>query len=470
MEYSHVSGMVRKKRLFTMNNPSASRNLLAVSIILSVLVAIFVYYYSQLLEHLGVGVLYIAGQFYQDYSVVYDYIIALIWAICLGLSIFFWPVSHTDKKYLLIAWFAKIVVTLGLMLFYEANYSLDAFGYFQDSLFQGSLREFIDEIDPINSRSSRISFIAWLYHQIMPVSYHALKVSFAMIGLLAIYTCYRAAVIYLKCEKPRLLFLLTLFPGILFWSSIVGKDPVVFLGLSIYIYGTIGLLSTRSSKYIISILLGVFISAIIRPWLALITMSSLILTVFFKMKISMKKVLFIGTFVIITVISYSYFLEAMKLDMAFSLLESSEGFISGFEQTPGGSTRQLGTNFSSFSGIISFLFTGIFTILFRPFVGEIANVFGFIEGVQNFVILVLFLKVVKRTKWYELKDPVITWAIFYIVVWTIPNSVVTVNFGLVSRYKLQILPVFLCLLLHLSRKRNFIFNQAVKTSPLEGSL
>src|SRR2546425_3318194 len=104
---------------------------------------------------------------------------------------------------------------------------------------------------------------------------HALKMSCAMLGLLAVYVFYRAAQLYLGRPDRRVLYVLAFVPSILFWSSILGKDPLVLLGVALYTYGFVGWYRLRRLRYVVVLLLGVMLAAAMRAWLAPILLAPL---------------------------------------------------------------------------------------------------------------------------------------------------------------------------------------------------
>ena len=88
--------------------------------------------------------------------------------------------------------------------------------------------------------------LAWYHNLLVPDSYHALKVSCSLLGLAGVYGFFRAARIVQPDVSTNWLYLLGLFPSILFWSSILGKDPIVFFGLGFYAWGVAGVLCSRN--------------------------------------------------------------------------------------------------------------------------------------------------------------------------------------------------------------------------------
>src|SRR2546429_1336418 len=99
--------------------------------------------------------------------------------------------------------------------------------------------------------------------------------SCAMLGLLAVYVFYRAAQRHRGHPDRRVLYVLAFVPSSLFWSSILGKDPLVLLGVALYTYGFVGWYRLRRLRYVVVLLLGVMLAAAMRLWLAPILLAPL---------------------------------------------------------------------------------------------------------------------------------------------------------------------------------------------------
>ena len=96
------------------------------------------------------------------------------------------------------------------------------------------------------------------------------------------------------------------------------------------------------------------------------------------------------------------------------------------------------------------------------------NPFGLLAGVESSILLVLLLLAVKRTKLRELSEPLVLWAVCFVSIWALINGIVSsANFGVAVRYKLQILPVLLGLLIYLSRRRDR--PEKVTVVPVQGA-
>ncbi len=384
-------------------------------------------------------------------DIVSDYIIGIIWAAFLGVSILAWPLPFRDRRALIVVWLIKSVITLGFMLLYEANYeTLDAYSYFSDSKQNDAL--FLEEVG-FGSGTQNISALAWLHNQAFPDSYHAMKVSFSMVGLLAIYLFYRASVIFLRRENIRVFYMLALFPSILFWSSILGKEPIILLGMALYTYGVVGWYRSRGLYYLFMIALGIALTMFIRQWMGLILLLPLIVFALHGIRGGLQKVMFAVFVVSIFSFFFNQFSEQMNIGTIQDMLETTDTISRGF--ATGGSGQEIAMEFASINDMVAFAPLGIFTALFRPLPGEILNPFGLLAGLENLVLLSLLLLAIKRTGWREARQPLVIWAIFLVVIWAAVYGFVSYqNLGTAVRFKLQILPVLVGLLLYLARRRS----------------
>ncbi|TGO02911.1 hypothetical protein PN36_16440 [Candidatus Thiomargarita nelsonii] len=396
-----------------------------------------------------------AGQTIPQKDIIGDYFTAVIWAFVLGFSILFWPVSFHDKRALLVVWLIKIFVTLGIMLFYEHIYGgktgLDAFGYFYDSI----IKNFAWEYFKFGDGTPNITNLARLHRYIIPESYHALKVTTAMIGMIAVYIFYRAICLFWRHDDVRIFYVLALYPSILFWSSILGKDPIMFVGVALYAYAVVGWQQFGQVRYLLWGALGVWLASFIRLWYAPILLAPLAVFILIQSGRFYLKVVFMVIVTIAFLFSWSLFAEQFSIESSQDLVSASDTVSSSWG-SEGGSGQQISGGITSIGSMLAFMPIGSFTALFRPLPGEILNPFGLLAGFENFILLFLFILALKRTQWKEIKEePILLWAIATVIVWgTIYGFVSYQNLGSAVRFKLQILPILLALLVYLARDRN----------------
>lgn len=370
-------------------------------------------------------------------------------AIALGLTIPLWPVSWVDKRNLLLAWLVKCTLTLFFMLFFESHYGSDADMYF------GAARRAAGYSEVgLHSGTLRMIALARMHYQMVGDSYHAMKVTWSLIGLIGIYLIYRASVIFRGREDSKLFFFFALFPGVLFWSSILGKDPLVFFGIDLYAYGVVGWYCRRSWGYLLCIAGGILVAVYIRQWLGPLMLVPLGVFVFFGVKGVVQRCLLIAFVAILMYFSAQALMDRFKISAVEDVVSSVETASENMSRTGGGSTRHVELDFSSVGSIVRFLPMTSFTALFRPLPGEVLNPFGLLAGLESAYLLLLVWRALRRTTLAEVREPLVLWAVLFVVMWAMLNGIVSsMNFGLTVRYKLQILPIMLGVLLYLSRDR-----------------
>jgi hypothetical protein len=134
------------------------------------------------------------------------------------------------------------------------------------------------------------------------------------------------------------------------------------------------------------------------------------------------------------------------------LLSTTNTWSQGWAE--GGSAQTIDTEFTGIASMVAFVPKGMFAALFRPLPGEVMNAFGLLAGLENAVILGLLLLAVVRTRLHDLRDPLVVWASLLLLVWAAIYGFVSYqNLGTAVRFRLQVLPVLLLLLLHLARRR-----------------
>ncbi len=388
------------------------------------------------------------GQYIESVDdVITDYLIGMIWAIFLGVSILVWPIPYNHKRILIVLWVARVFVALGFMLVFEYHYrgGMDALMYVREA-------RAMEAFHWGEAGTHRTVALVWLFHQILPDTYQAAKITFSMIGLLAIYLFYRAVVLFLQREEPRMLYLLGLFPSVLFWSSMLGKDPIVLFGIALYAYGVVGQYRRQHFWYLLCIVVGIVIATQIRPWMGLVLSLPLGMFVVSRTRIPGFQFAFALAFLALAFTSFTAFTEVFDIEKPQDVISQ----VSVFQENAatGGSASNADVALGDMGKTLLFLPIGTFTALFRPLPGEVLNLFGVLSSAENVVVLVLLWQAFKHSRFSDIWNPIILWGIAFVLVWGIFYSSVAFNLGMIVRYKLQIWPVMVCLLIYLARKRS----------------
>jgi hypothetical protein len=379
-----------------------------------------------------------------------DYLTGVLWAVFFGISIFFWPVSVEDKRALLKLWGVRCAVTLGVMLFYENIYPLDAYQYYLDA------KEMFAPLTDVGfgNGTPNLSAITWALNHLMPFndSYHALKVVFSMFGLIGTFLFYRGAVRFTGKSDLRLLYILGLFPSMLFWSSILGKDPITFFAIALYFYGVVSWIKTGQRGYFVPLITGIALASSIRMWSGIVMIAPLLAIAGMKVRNKAIQLLMIAAGLAATLWIVQSMSVQFGVDNADTLVTSTNEVAHSWSA---GGSALAAPEFTSIWSLISFAPLGMFTALFRPLPGEVtSNIFGLLAGLENLAVLGLAVVAVRKMRFATFKNPFVIWATTMVLVWSLLYAFVSYqNMGSAVRFKLQILPVLLSLLLYIVNEK-----------------
>ena len=386
-----------------------------------------------------------------------DYSKAVILAALLALSLFALPVPAADRRNLLYLWGAKAAVCLGVMLFYEWNYGLDAYWYFERS--QKHFPDF--ELGFGKGTDNLVAALWYLEHKLISLgSYHSQKILCAYLGLAAIYLFYRGLAAQIEHLSPRTLLYLGLFPSVLFWSSILGKDPINLLGSALFFYGALSFMRGWNPLFLAPILAGLLITAFIRTWLVPMLVVPLLLG--FTATIGSR---FVRILVVAAVIAGLLF--AIQRSAGMIAQESSEALASVNQMSRswarGGSAGEI-PELNSWGAMLRFLPYGMFTALFRPLPGEVLNPFGLLAGLENAVILVLLALAIRKPARGAWKSPLVIALCSFVLIWAMAYAFISPqNLGSAVRFRLQVMPMMIFILLYVPK----VVRQRVVSSPRE---
>lgn len=355
------------------------------------------------------------------------------------------------RRPLLLLWGAKALVALGFMLWYEDHYSgrLDAFSYF-------------DGVNPDSPSSSAVPhgtafviFLSSIIQEVAGPSYHAVKVVFAFIGLIGLVLLVQATRRRWPDLPSRILLLVGLFPGVLFWSSIIGKEPLMLLALGLVAHGLVS--ARRGLSQVAFVAGGVLLAYQARAWMGIILgVPTMILALrnglatLFPGHPWTRRVTWS-----IAIACALLGLLAMASGGA-ALLRDRLNATRAAEAGIGGSSLPA-PPFDSFADMLVFWPFGAFTALFRPLPGEAlsAGFFGLLAGLEGGLLIALTLRAVRRGRPSDLRDAWAGWMVAVIGLWLALYAYLSsINLGTAMRYRLQILPLLLLLLFRAGRPRD----------------
>jgi hypothetical protein len=402
-----------------------------------------------------------------------DYVMGLFWWVVFAVMIFVF--GGESARMLQVAWLGKLLVTLVIMIVYEHFYFLDSYSYFllthtgEHWMYPGV--DFRNDLmpSPFSTDLSKeqalgggiglentlrftllISFISGSF-------YHALKVWMAFVGFLGVWFFYRAVVVALGRECPSMFFLLAFFPSVIFWGSILGKDPMQLFFLGLYAYGgAIWIVEGRLSA-IGFIGLGLLGSYLLRPWASGMAAAVLFLAIILSKCRGIQKVSAVIPIVILAALAGPA-ITAMNIDpsqlgmdMAFEVLAAKGADFALDTRRGQGSGAEL---LDATGGMLATpLYVAMFSGLFRPLPFDITNPFTAIAALENTIVLLMAVIGLAHFRLRYLRNPFFLWLVLFTLGWSVLYGyIVMANFGSGVRYKLQVWPFFLMLLICLTRR------------------
>jgi hypothetical protein len=367
-----------------------------------------------------------------------DYMIGVLWGGVLAISIRWWPVTPEERSALLALWAIRLVVTLLAMLVYERQYDfLDSYSYFADSR-EIALNDFVLDA-PFNTRNVTYIF-SWLWY-VLPPSYHALKVSCAYIGLVGVLVFFRSWRLAAGGASTWPLWVMGLTPSVLFWSSIIGKDPLIFLAIAVATWSTLKLARNGGMGELLALLLALVVMFFVRPWMVPVFGLAVATAFVVRSRYPYVKIAAAVTGLLVIGIAVYYVRDVLGLEEG--RLITAIGIVASAWAVGGSATESV--VFDTVSDVVYFLPLGVFTALFRPLPGEIGGLFGLLAGMENALLLLVFawsLIRLVRGKW---EFPVV-FALAMLVWWCSLYAFLSYqNLGTAVRFKLQVMPFMLAL-------------------------
>ncbi len=355
------------------------------------------------------------------------------------------PVSTEEKSLLIDGWFIKALVSLFAIHFYENRYGfkLDSFFYFQRAV-NGSQTTISDVL---NSGTDVTVFLSQFFLRFIPKTSEALRLCFSFVGLMGVLFFARAANIASHRSKRMLFYVFLLWPGLLFWGSTIGKEPLFIFTAGIFAYGSALLVANRKSPvgYLVAIS-GLLLSSLIRPWLTIIFGVPLLGVIYWGLHSNLSP-LVTRSRATILVCGVVVFLAFLMYRIAYgyvplSIVETVNNLTRMFKV--GGSQTESPAIFATIGEVFAYFPTGALTALFRPFPGEVKSFFGALAGLESLLMLALSALILFRLKTKQLFSMAVWWPLSVVMVWATMYAFVSPhNLGTAVRYRMQAVPFLL---------------------------
>ncbi|HYJ82644.1 MAG TPA: hypothetical protein VEW26_07375 [Allosphingosinicella sp.] len=231
------------------------------------------------------------------------------------------------------------------------------------------------------------------------------------------------------------IYLLLFLPGLHYWTSAVGKDAPVFLGVALCTWAAFRL----QTRYL-AFGAGVLIMLLIRPHIALLALIALALTLLFGRNTSLLMRVGLGVVVLAGIVSVAGLVEdTVGGGLSLSSTDSMAQTIETKSQVSEESGADLTITGASFP-------VKLLSLLFRPFFIDATGVMGYVASLENLALLIIILTLVRRagTALAVTRSTMFArFALLFFFMLTFLLAMVNYNVGLGLRQKMMMMPALL---------------------------
>ena len=201
----------------------------------------------------------------------YNLLFALLLFIVLTYSMLW-----TKNQAYFLMWLVKAFVTLIVMIPYEMYYGLDAYMYYAEAV------AYSGHYVGGKGGTTNVVELNHLFTYFVGDSYYSLKLLNSFIAFLGIIFLHKSYEIVMKrsgfsLDNDKFVYVLFLFPSILFWSSILGKDPLNLFFVGLFIYGFIRFMTKKRFYALLLVAVAIIAVRYIRTWWAVIMILSIVM-------------------------------------------------------------------------------------------------------------------------------------------------------------------------------------------------
>lgn len=394
--------------------------------------------------------------------------------------------SQPIYRFYTIALFCKLMGGICVCLIYtNYYYGGDTTNFFSDAILLNKvlfrdpggyfylITHSVDEIDyslydasigyPIYVRDSSAYFIVKLTSVFVFFgfrSYIVATILMAWISFFGVWKLYRVFADTFPELSTQFAIGVFFMPSVFFWGSGILKDTVTFSAIGYFVSSFNALFISRK-KIFANIIIMLFVSniiLIIRPYLLIGLLPGCFLWVIMsyseRVSGTMKKALVIPLFVMmVTGLGYlMLFLLQESLgqysadNLVYKAVETQKDLKSDYYQ---GNTFDIGEYEPTLSGILKKAPIAIFTCIFRPAINEANNIVMMVSAIENTFVLLLALRTLIRIRIvgilkYFLRHSLLTYSLIFTFFFAFSVGFSTSNFGSLVRYKIPIIPFFVC--------------------------
>ncbi|MBL0309099.1 MAG: hypothetical protein IPP77_05305 [Bacteroidetes bacterium] len=299
---------------------------------------------------------------------------------------------------------------------------------------------------PINENRTIIRLNAWLlFLSFKTYPVHILFMCFiSLVGLILL----TDSIFQFVEPKASILSLFVLFtPSVLFWTSGVMKEPLLMLGLGLFVSGAIHLrFQAWKFRHVIGWLLGSVLILFTKFFVLACLVPSTLAFFLFKKNESGRFVFLkyagISGLLLIAALNIQHLVPGVNLQKM--LLNKQAHSIKEAEYHHAGSRIEIPELTSSPISLIKAAPVALWNTIVRPWVWESKNVMMLASAVENMLMLLFLILCISSTDWGARKNlDLFLFLLFSALAYFVLIGIATPVIGNLVRYKAPLLPLFM---------------------------
>lgn len=386
-----------------------------------------------------------------------DFILFAIAFIFVGLiiNIFAVQILGIEKRYNG-AIFAGLFFRMGLCFFYYyyfSDKSADATRYYAHAREMNF--EWSRFLQPGTEFIKNLSSFFSLFIPELPNSYLMLYVPFGLCGHIGSLLFFRLCLSFEYVSERLKLIIPFFLPNLIFWTSNLGKDSIVFMGLLLVFYGYI--LFPSITGRLIRMIPGFLIVFSVRPHIAAVLLMSIFFGLIVRsVKIDFKTLALSAIVTIGFVLSYERVFNYVGLEVEIESDDDAIGVVTDVYdksiqniESRAGSLNYGGSSTGERKLSIAYAPLYFINFLAGPFIWQARKPMQFVAAFESLIYLFAIIYIIKNWALYRRNKTIefkYTWVFFVLLASTVMGMSFT-NYVLTTRQKCMVIPALMIIYL-----------------------
>jgi len=274
--------------------------------------------------------------------------------------------------------------------------------------------------------------------------YNVHTVFMAFVALTGQIALFKFFIKYLS-QYPRLIiFSVSLTPSVMFWSSGVLKEGLLFLGMGFLMYFTVRLFERFNMLYLGWVVFATLLLSYLKFYV-FASLLPLLAAHIWCLKTENKNILMkygIAVFLFI-VVGLNFHLLFPEFNLPELMVAKQNDFYHLAIDEKSGSQIALNKLEPSFLSMVKNAPAALFNVLFLPHIFEKQNMLSFISALENSIYFILILIAMLSFKWPKSNKSLLLMCIGFTLFTFVLIGLITPVTGAIVRYKAPALPFFL---------------------------